>query len=156
MTTKSILQPRDQAPDGTGASKGWGVGPLPLLATAGAGTVVVALGAALGLWYLPFIAGLVVGVLTFLRGPGFLRATVALTVVGPVPWAVVLILRSLMGDTIGGTARTVAGLAGLPPFAAVTILLTLLVALLEASVGNWLGRALCRLLTPGKQRPEEL
>lgn len=145
-TAKSILRRGDQVSGAAAPPKSWGFRPLPLLAAAGAGAAAVALGAALGLWYLPFAAGLAVGVLAFLRGPGFARAAVTLVALGPVPWAAVLLLRSLRGDTIGGTARTVAALAGLPPLAAVTVLLTLLVPLLEAAAGAWLGRALCRLL----------
>ena len=118
--------------------------PLPAPALAALLAVAVALGAWADQWYLPLAAGLAAGVHSAWHHPGFLRATALLVLLGPIPWAALLAVRALAGDTIAGTARTTAGLAGLPASAAVTIALTLIVALLQAAAGNWLGRALFR------------
>jgi hypothetical protein len=66
---------------------------------------------------------------------------VMVLLVGPLAWAAVLWRDAGRGAAVGATARTVAALAGLPPSAVVTVVATLLVALLQATVGGWLGRA---------------
>jgi hypothetical protein len=112
------------------------------------GAAVVAGGAALGLWYLPFFAGAVAGVVGKRIRSRFIKSTAVLLLLGPLAWASVLLVRALTGDTVGGTAHTVAALAGLPPLAASTIVLTLLIALLQAASGAWLGRVLSRWTAP--------
>ena len=59
-----------------------------------------------------------------------------------VGWAIPLWVQALRGLPIGATARAIAGLAGLPPYAGVTIVLTLLLAALQALAGAWLAGAL--------------
>ncbi|HEX5120946.1 MAG TPA: hypothetical protein VFW65_37660 [Pseudonocardiaceae bacterium] len=98
----------------------------------------VAFGATLGLWYLPFVAGALAGA-TRARFPG---RTALVLLVGPLAWAAVLLWDAGRGATVGATARTVSALAGLPPTAFVTVVATLLVALLQATAGGWLGRAI--------------
>jgi hypothetical protein len=56
---------------------------------------------------------------------------------GPLYWPAVV-----QGQSAGATARVIAALAGLPPYAFAGVLVTLLVAVLQAIVGLWLGRAL--------------
>jgi hypothetical protein len=51
-------------------------------------------------------------------------------------------LLALRGLPAGATARAIASLAGLPPYAGVTIVATLLLAALQALAGAWLTRAL--------------
>jgi hypothetical protein len=54
---------------------------------------------------------------------------------------------ALRGLPAGATARTIAGLAGLaglPPHAAVAVVVTLLLAALQAFAGAWLARRCCR------------
>ena len=107
-----------------------------------AAAVLIALGAAAGWWFLPFVAwpgG---------RGRGALRALAAAgrpaghgagrgdrlghpaRLAGP-PWR-----------PVRATARVVAALAGLPPHAVVAIAATLVVAALQALAGLWLTWAL--------------
>ena len=57
-------------------------------------------------------------------------------------WAVPLWYGVLRGQPYGAVARVIAALLGLPGHAAVGIALTLIVAVLQAVVGYWLGRAL--------------
>jgi hypothetical protein len=98
---------------------------------------IVAVTAWAGLWFVPFIAGVAAGVASLRwRRMVLLAATAA--VVG---WAVPLWVLALRGLPVGATARTIASLAGLPPYAPVTIVVTLLLAALQALAGAWLARA---------------
>jgi hypothetical protein len=102
--------------------------------------VVCSLGAYLGAWWVPFPVGVAVGILgvtgRFPRG-GVPAATVG-AVLG---WAVSLWAMALAGLPAGATARVIAALAGLPPYAAVGVAATLLLAALQVLVGAWLARA---------------
>jgi len=53
----------------------------------------------------------------------------------------VLWLLALDGQPAGATARTVAALAGLPPYAGVTLAVVALLAVLQVLAGAWLARA---------------
>lgn len=117
------------------------------------GAVAVASGAALGMWYLPFVAGVVAGCVRLRGRAGRLRALAVLIVLGPVAWAAVLAVLASTGARIAGTGATVAALAGLPARAEITIGLTLLVALLQTAVGAWLGRAIADLPAARRRRP---
>jgi hypothetical protein len=100
--------------------------------------VVVAATAAAGAWFVPFVAGVAAGLLS-LRWPGVVIAAVLGAVAG---WALPLWILALRGYPAGATAHAIAALAGLPPYAAVTIVATLLLAALQALAGAWLARAL--------------
>jgi hypothetical protein len=99
---------------------------------------VVAVMAQAGAWFVPFIAGAAAGVAS-LRWRRMVLLAVAAAVVG---WAIPLWVLALRGLPAGATARAIASLAGLPPYAAVTIVATLLLAALQALAGAWLTRAL--------------
>lgn len=107
-------------------------------------TVVVAGTAAAGLWFVPFAAGVAAGLLS-LRRPKVVPATVAGAVAG---WALPLWILALRGLPAGATARAIAALAGIPPYAAVAIVVTLLLAALQTLAGAWLARALARAVRP--------
>jgi hypothetical protein len=98
---------------------------------------VVAATAWAGAWFVPFIAGIGAGVAS-LRWRRMVLLAVAAVVVG---WAIPLWVLALRGLPVGATARTIASLAGLPPYAPVTIVVTLLLAALQALAGAWLARA---------------
>jgi hypothetical protein len=110
---------------------GWMLG-LVLLAAVMAGT------AEAGAWFVPFVAGVAAGVAS-LRWRRMVLLAVVAVVVG---WAIPLWVMALRGLPVGATARTIAGLAGVPPYAGVTIVVTLLLAALQALAGAWLARAL--------------
>ena len=99
--------------------------------------IVVAATAEVGAWFVPFIVGAGAGVAS-LRWRRMVLLAVLASVAG---WAVPLWLLALDGLPAGATARTIASLAGLPPYAAVTIVATLLLAALQALAGAWLTRA---------------
>jgi hypothetical protein len=112
------------------------------------GAALVGIGSWWGLWYLPFVGGLAIGVLTRVKR---MRARAAVWSGGTVAiggWGAPLLWRAAIGEPVGSTARTVAALAGVPPLAAVIITATLLIALLQAFLGIWLGRSTVRALVP--------
>ena len=107
-------------------------------------------GAELGLWFVPFVLGVLAGVFApRSRGP-VLTATAG-AVAG---WAIALWIMALSSLPVGATARSIAALAGLPPYAGVMVAVTLLLAALQALAGNWLARAVfprqVRLPFPGR------
>ena len=108
-----------------------------------AGTLIIAVTAELGLWFVPFLAGLALGLIAP-RGGWRLRHTLpAVLVMTLIGWGVPLYWLALVqGQPAGATARVIAALAGLPPYAFTGVLVTLLVAVLQAIAGLWLGRAL--------------
>ena len=108
-----------------------------------AGAALVAAGALAGWWFLPFLAGLAAG-LAVRFGRLRLRAALAAAVaVAAVGWGAALAwlaLRDRLPEVAVG--RSIAALVGLPASAAAAIAVTLLVAVVQAAVGLWLGRAL--------------
>jgi hypothetical protein len=119
---------------GTRKSRVWIIWWLAACALAAA---LLGLGAVYGLWFLPFVAGVVAG-----AGPWRLRPALCLVVVAVVlGWGAALGWPATSGAPVGATARTVAALAGLPPYAAVGVAGTLLVGVLQAIVALWFARA---------------
>jgi hypothetical protein len=103
-------------------------------------TAAIAAGAEAGAWFLPFAAGVCAGLLSeFLGLRACLLTTLAASLLG---WVVPLWWQAMSGAPVGGVARTVAALAGLPPYAPVAVGATLLVAAAQALCGLWLVRAL--------------
>jgi hypothetical protein len=99
---------------------------------------LLGLGAAFGLWFLPFAAGVVAGAV-----PWRLRSALGLVVLAVcVGWGAALAWPALSGAPAGATARAVAALAGLPPYAGVGVAAALLIGILQAVVAVWLARAL--------------
>jgi hypothetical protein len=108
-----------------------------------AGTLIIAVTAELGWWFVPFLAGLAVGLIAP-RWDWRLRHTIpAVLIMTLVGWGAPLYWPAVVqSQPVGGTARVIAALAGLPAYAFTGVLVTLLVAVLQAVVGLWLGRAL--------------
>jgi hypothetical protein len=100
-------------------------------------TAVVAATAAAGLWFVPFVAGEAAGMASP-RRPGVVPAATLGAVAG---WALPLWILALRGLPAGATARAIATLAGIPPYAAVAVVVTLLLAALQTLAGAWLARA---------------
>ena len=99
---------------------------------------LLGLGAWLGLWWLPFAAGVGAG-LTGWRARSAVCWGAVAVIAG---WGVTLWIPALLGAPAGATAREVAALAGLPPHAFVAVVATLLVGVLQVLVAVWLTRAI--------------
>jgi len=113
-----------------------------------AGVVIIVATALLGWWFVPFLVGLAAG-LAARYGRWRLRVTLPATVVvAAAGWGAALWWLVRGGLPEGAVAREIAALAGLPPHAPVAVAATLLVAVIQAVAGLWLGRA----LAPGRSR----
>ena len=104
-----------------------------------AAVAVIAAATMIGWWFMPFAVGLAGGIASHLGRWRLRTALLATVVVAALGWAVPL---GWHAGTVRATARVVAALAGLPAHSSVGIAATLLVAVLQALAGLWLGRAL--------------
>ena len=103
---------------------------------------LIAGGALLGLWFVPFLAGLATGVV-MRWGWWRLRVTVpAVLIMTAAGWGLALWIQAVRGQAVGPIARTIAAVAGLPALAVLTVAITLGVSALQGLTGLWLGRAL--------------
>jgi hypothetical protein len=99
-------------------------------------------GARLGLWFVPFVAGLAAGAAPpRWRGPGGWVTVPSAAAAAAAGWAASLWGLAVASLPVGATARAIAALAGLPAYAAVTIAVTVALALLQVLAGAWLARA---------------
>jgi hypothetical protein len=121
--------------------------------------VLLGFAAALGLWFLPFVAGLAAGASRWrLRSAlRWVLAAVAAGWGGALWWPALglpgLGWQASAAAPVGATARAVAALAGLPAYAGVGVAGPLLVGILECLAGLWLARAVTRLAgRPADQR----
>jgi hypothetical protein len=103
---------------------------------------VLAATAGIGWWFMPFVAGLAGGIASHLGQWRLRTALLATVVVAALGWAVPLGWQAWHTGAVRATALVVAALAGLPAHSSVGIAATLLVAVLQALAGLWLGRAL--------------
>ena len=98
---------------------------------------IAAVTAQAGLWFVPFVIGVAAGLLS-----SRWRGVVLVAAVGAAAgWGLPLWILALRGFPSGATARAIAGFAGLPPYAAFLVVVTLLLAFLQAMAGTWLARA---------------
>jgi hypothetical protein len=114
------------------------------LAGLAGGAVVIAAATAVGWWFVPFMAGAGAG---FANRAGVWPWRVAVPAVASmaaVGWVAPLVLGALRGLPYGAVARVIAALTGLPADAAMGMVLTVVIAVLQALTGYWL----CRALTP--------
>ena len=119
------------------------ISPWWWLAIVLAGALVIAVTAELGLWFIPFLAGLALGLIAPRRGWRLRHTLPAVLVMTLIGWGVPLYWPAVVqSQPVGATARVIAALAGLPPYASTGVLVTLLVAVLQVVAGLWLGRAL--------------
>ncbi len=129
------FRPSFLGPQHRGAVRAWVLGVLVSIA-------LIAGGALLGLWFVPFLAGLATGVV-MRWGWWRLRVTVpAVLIMTAAGWGLALWIQAVRGQAIGPTSRTIAAVAGLPAVAVLTVAITLGVSVLQGLAGLWLGRAL--------------
>lgn len=129
------LRPSFVQPQHRGSALGW-------LLAAILGVALIAGGAMLGLWFMPFLLGLATGVA--MRWGGWrLRATLpAVLIMAAAGWALALWAAAMRAMPVGPTARTIAHVAGLPAVAALIVGITLAVSVVQGLAGLWLGRAI--------------
>jgi hypothetical protein len=136
-----LFRPSFAPPHHRGSALGW-------LLAAIVGMLLIAGGAMLGLWFMPFLLGLASGGATR-WGQWRLRITIpAVLIMAAAGWALALWVAAARGMPVGPTAMTIAEVAGLPAEAAPIIEITLTVSVAQGLAGLWLGRALVR-------RPDE-
>lgn len=140
LSSAGTAQPTEAAPPARRAGLARSLAPSALVTLSGAAATAV--GTAAGLWYLPFAAGLVIGV--WGRRRPALRTLATAALAAAAGWALVLLWSYAQGADIGGTARTVAALIGLPPPPSLMLLATLLLAAVQAAAGCTLGRTASR------------
>ena len=124
------------APEAAPAGAGRRVHPAGRLSVGLCLLVCLCLVAQAGPWYMPFAFGVMAGV-----WPRPRAAVLAVTACAVAGWALALWKMALDGLPVGATARAVAALAGLPPYAGVAVTVTLLLAALQVLAGAWLARA---------------
>ena len=107
-----------------------------------AGIAIVAAAALLGWWFVPFLAGLAIGLASRYAGLGLRVTLLAGVIVAAAGWGAALWWSVLHGLPEGATARVISSIAGLPHYAAVAVTVTLCVAMIQAAAGVWLARAL--------------
>jgi hypothetical protein len=134
----AAFTPRFARPDHRWSSSTW------LLGLA-AGVMVIVAGTAVGLWFIPFVAGLGAGLANWIGRWPTRIALPAVVVMAGAGWAAPLIWLTLRHEPYGAVARVIAAVAGLPGYAAVGIAVTIVVAIVQGVVGYWLGRALTPL-----------
>ena len=109
-----------------------------------ASLIFPAVGTYVGWWWVPFVIGLAAGVLWARR---VRWAVTTAAVAAAIGWLLPIWALALRGQPVGATARAIAGLAGLPPYAGVTLAVLALLAALQVWVGAWLAGAVGRVVT---------
>jgi hypothetical protein len=137
-----VFRPSFAPPQHRGSALGWFLAAI-------VGMLLIAGGALLGLWFMPFLLGLAAGV-AMRWGQWRLRITIpAVLVMAAAGWALALWAAAIRGMPVGPTARTIALVAGLPPKVDLIIEITLAVSVLQGLTGLWLGRAIAPRPTRG-------
>ena len=134
----TLFQPRFNRPDRGLPVSAWLLGLM-------VGAVAIAVGAYLGSWFMPFVLGLLAGLANKIGGWPVRLALPAIALMAALGWGAPLVWATMHGQPYGAVAREMAAIAGLPGYAAVGLAGTLLVAVVQAIVGYWLGRAMTPL-----------
>ena len=109
--------------------------------------VLAALGVGVGLWWAPFVAGIVIGIAAH-------RARIALPIgagLGLLLWAYPLALVHIRIG-LGPTAESIAAIMGFAHQPAIPVILTCIVGLLLGLSGAWLGSAGRTIVQPAISR----
>ena len=136
------LRPSFDRPGHRGSAAAW-------LAAAAAATGAIAAAAAAGLWYMPFVLGVLTGVAMRWGGWRLRVAGPAMVLMAAAGWGLALWIAALRGMPVGATARVIAAMSGLPAMAFLTVALALAVGGVLGLAGLWLGRAVAPRLPLG-------
>jgi hypothetical protein len=106
-----------------------------------AGALTITATAFAGWWFTPFLVGVVAGLANWIGGWRTRVAVPAVVVMAAAGWGLPLWYSVLRGQPYGAVARVIAALLGLPGYAAVGMTMTVLIAVVLALAGYWVGRA---------------
>jgi len=112
------------------------------------GALLIAAAAKAGWWFAPFIVGALAGIANWVGAWRARVAAPAIIVMAAVGWGAPLAWADHRHGHYVAMARLIAALLGFRASAVVGLAVTLLVAVAQAVVGYWLGRA----LTPHRTR----
>ena len=129
------FRPSFVRPEHPGTTAGWILGAV-------IGTVMIAGGSALGLWFTPFVVGLATGIVVRWGGWRLRVSAPAVVIMAAAGWGLALWVPVLRGLPLGATARTIAVTAGLPAITVLAFCAALAVSVALGLAGLWLGRAL--------------
>ena len=147
-----IARQPEQVRDEKDAAPGWRrVALSGLVLTAAGGAALIWAAATLGIWFGPLIVGVLAGAWFQSTRVGVTLALGAACAAAIGGWFVPFVVRAGQGQPVGATAREVAALAGLPAYAAIVTALMLVVAVLQASAGFWVGWAVAALFRPSSR-----
>jgi hypothetical protein len=107
-----------------------------------AGAALIAGAAKEGWWFAPFVVGALAGLANWIGAWRARTAVPAISVMAAVGWGVPLAWGELHGQRYGAMARLISAILGLPASAVSGLAVTVGVAVVQAVVGYWLGRAL--------------
>jgi len=113
---------------------------LWLLALLG-GAAAIAAAVAIGWWFVPFVAGLAAGLANRVGGWHTKTAVLAVAIAALAGWGAPLCWQLARHRPDGAAGPKIAALHGLPAYSAAGIMVALLIAVGQAVVGYWLGRA---------------
>jgi hypothetical protein len=119
-----------------------------------AGAILIAAAAKAGWWFAPYVVGALAGVANWLGAWRARVAVPAIAVMAAVGWGAPLVWAELHGQHYGAMARLFSASLGLPASAVDGLAVTLLVAVAQAVVGYWLGRALTPHRAPDRRRSD--
>jgi hypothetical protein len=128
------FRPRFIRPDHRWPTSTWLLGLL-------AGGLSIMATALAGLWFIPFLVGVVAGLANWIGAWRTIVAVPAVAVMAAVGWAAPLWFGVLRGQPYGAVARVIAAMLGLGGHAAAGMAVTVLVAVVLALAGYWAGRA---------------
>ena len=107
-----------------------------------AGAALIAGAAKAGWWFAPFVVGALAGLANWIGAWRARTAVPAIAVMAAVGWGVPLAWAEVHGQRYGAMARLISAILGFPASAVTGFAVTVAVAVVQAVVGYWLGRAL--------------
>jgi hypothetical protein len=107
-----------------------------------AGAALIAGAAKAGWWFAPFVVGALAGLANWIGAWRARTAVPAIAVMAAVGWGVPLAWAEVHGQRYGAMARLISAILGFPASAVNGFAVTVAVAVVQAVVGYWLGRAL--------------
>jgi hypothetical protein len=119
-----------------------------------AGAALIGGAAKAGWWFAPFVVGALAGLANWIGAWRARTAVPAIAVMAVVGWGVPLAWAEVHGQRYGAMARLISAILGFPASAVNGFAVTIAVAVVQAVVGYWLGRALTPHRAQDGRRPD--